>query len=83
MIFSLRIFRRGWASFIPFRSTGETVMSGFLWMKLKDFASIDGVSAVYISTDHIGLYEKYSCEFIMETQDMNGESTRVYAKQIS
>ena len=32
---------------------------------------------------YIGLYEKYSCEFIMETQDMNGESTRVYAKQIS
>ncbi len=56
---------------------------GILMDEVERLASIDGVSAVYISTNHIGLYEKYSCEFIMETQDMNGESTRVYAKQIS
>jgi len=42
----------------------------------------DGMPEVYISTNHIGLYEKYSCEFKTEMNDMNGEPSRVYVKKI-
>ena len=56
---------------------------GVLMDEIERIARLDGVSEVYISTDHIGLYEKYGCEFKMETKDMNGESTRVYMKRIS
>lgn len=33
---------------------------------------------VYISTNHIGLYEKYGCEFKVEMETMNIVNTQMY-----
>ena len=56
---------------------------GLLMEEIERLAIKDGVSEVYISTNHIGLYEKYSCEFKTEMNDMNGEPSRVYVKKVS
>lgn len=53
-----------------------------LMEEVERLAIKDGVSEVYISTDHIGLYEKYGCEFKTELKDMNGEMARIYVKKI-
>lgn len=55
---------------------------GLLMEEIERLAIKDGVSEVYISTKHIGLYEKYSCEFKTEMNDMNGEPSRVYVKKV-
>ena len=55
---------------------------GLLMEEIERLASKDGVSEVYISTNHIGLYEKYGCEFKAEMKDMEGELSRVYVKKI-
>ncbi len=55
---------------------------GFLMEEVKRLAIKEGVSEVYISTNHIGLYEKYGCEFKTEMKNMNGEPSRVYVKKI-
>ena len=41
-----------------------------------------GAAYVYISTNHIGLYEKYGYEFFMLAKDVEGEETRVYRKKL-
>lgn len=55
---------------------------GLLMEEIERLAIKDGVSEVYISTNHTGLYEKYGCEFKTEMNDMNGEPSRVYVKKI-
>lgn len=55
---------------------------GLLMDEIERIAIKDGVSEVYISTNHIGLYEKYGCEFKAEMKDMEGERSRVYVKKI-
>jgi hypothetical protein len=37
---------------------------------------------VYLSTNHVGLYEKYGWEFFDMMDDMDGEPSRVYVKRI-
>ena len=55
---------------------------GLLMDEIERIAIKDGISEVYISTNHIGLYEKYGCEFKAEMKDMEGEMSRVYVKKI-
>lgn len=55
---------------------------GHLMNEIDRLARIDGVPEIYISTNHIGLYEKYGCEFKTETKDVNGDPSRVYVKRI-
>ena len=55
---------------------------GLLFDEVERIAKEDGVSEVYISTNHTGLYEKYGCEFMTEMKDVNGEPSRVYVKKI-
>ena len=55
---------------------------GLLFDKIAELAREDQVSAVYLSTDHVGLYEKYGCEFLYETEDKHGRMSRVYMKRI-
>ena len=55
---------------------------GLLMEEIERHARKDGVSEVYISTNHIGLYEKYGCEFKAEMKDIEGETSRVYVKKI-
>ena len=55
---------------------------GLLMDEVERLAIKEGMSNVYISTDHIGLYEKYGCDFVTEMKDMNGELSRVYVKKV-
>ena len=55
---------------------------GLLMEEVERLAIKEGVSEVYISTNHSGLYEKYGCEFKTEMYDMNGEPSRVYVKKV-
>lgn len=43
-------------------------------------ATIMGQECIYISTDHIGLYEKYGYEFFEYGKDIGGEQVRIYRK---
>lgn len=56
---------------------------GWLFDKIEELAQEENVKAVYISTNHVGLYEKYGCEFRCEMKDMEGETSRIYIKQWS
>ncbi len=46
-------------------------------------AAIMGKEAVYISTGHTGLYEKYGYEFYKMAKDIEGEDSRVYRKVLN
>lgn len=45
-------------------------------------AKAEGYPCVYISTDHIGLYEKYGCTFWKTMQDAEGNDCRIYRMEI-
>ena len=55
---------------------------GLLFAEIERLAKEEGISEVYISTNHIGLYEKYGCEYKTQLCDMDGELSRVYVKKI-
>ncbi len=55
---------------------------GLLFEEVERLAKEERIPEVYISTNHIGLYEKYGCEYKTQMKDMNGELSRVYVKKI-
>ena len=56
---------------------------GHLLEEAERIASEQGFEALYISTDHIGLYEKYGCELLDIMTDMRGGDSRVYVKRFN
>ena len=54
---------------------------GYLFAEIERLAKQEHIAKVYISTNHIGLYEKYGCEYFTQMQDMDGETSRVYVKR--
>ncbi|MBQ5567267.1 MAG: GNAT family N-acetyltransferase [Oscillospiraceae bacterium] len=56
--------------------------AGLLFDKIVRLAASEGVSAVYISTNHVGLYEKYGCRYLTQMNDIDGNPSRVYVKDI-
>ena len=54
---------------------------GLLFGEVERLAKEEHVAAVYISTGHVGLYEKYGCEYMTQMNDMGGEPSRVYVKR--
>ena len=54
---------------------------GLMFEEVERLARNDGFSCFYISTDHVGLYEKYGCEFMTTLPEMNGDPARVYVKK--
>lgn len=56
---------------------------GKLFLEIEKIAKSEKVQDVFISTDHIGLYEKYGCELYRIVSNINGELTRVYKKHIN
>ncbi|MBR4828666.1 MAG: GNAT family N-acetyltransferase [Muribaculaceae bacterium] len=56
--------------------------AGRLFEEVERLAQKEDVPAVYISTNHVGLYEKYGCEFLTMMDDMDGNPSRVYVKKI-
>lgn len=55
---------------------------GLLFEEIERLAKQEHIAKVYISTNHIGLYEKYGCEYLTQMKDMNGEASRVYVKSM-
>ncbi|MBR5095485.1 MAG: GNAT family N-acetyltransferase, partial [Treponema sp.] len=55
--------------------------AGLLFKEAERLAREEGKSALYVSTDHIGLYEKYGFAFREEAQSIYSESARVYEKK--
>lgn len=56
--------------------------AGKLFVEIEKIAESEGVHEIFISTDHIGLYEKYGYEFYQIMSTIDGESSRVYRKSI-
>lgn len=48
----------------------------------EKLAKENGASYTHISTNHIGLYEKYGYDFFIESKDVEGEDTIVYRKKL-
>lgn len=57
-------------------------LAGELISHAEQLARNDGAKNVYISTNHIGLYEKYGYEFFAAAKDVEGEDTRIYRKKL-
>lgn len=49
----------------------------------ESIATVMGREYIYISTGHIGLYEKYGYEFFRIEKDIGGEESRVYRKALA
>ncbi len=56
--------------------------AGKLLAHAEKLAKERGFGNVYISTNHIGLYEKYGYEFFEMMKDIDGEDSRVYTKRL-
>lgn len=57
-------------------------LAGELLAHAEALAKLDGATYTHISTNHIGLYEKYGYEFFTIAKDVEGEDTRVYRKKL-
>lgn len=57
--------------------------AGMLLEQAVCLAAVMGKEAVYISTGHVGLYEKYGFEFFRMEKEIGGEAVRVYRKCLS
>ncbi|MCC8138092.1 MAG: GNAT family N-acetyltransferase [Clostridiales bacterium] len=55
---------------------------GMLFDEIEKRAKNENVPAIYISTNHTGLYEKYGYSFYQMMKDMEGEPSRVYRKEL-
>ena len=54
--------------------------AGLLFKEVERLAKEQGFPAVYLSTNHTGLYEKYGFTFLTQMLDMDGEPSRIYKK---
>jgi GNAT superfamily N-acetyltransferase len=70
----------GWIYTFP--KYREKRLAGKLLKHAENLAKQDGATHTHISTNHIGLYEKYGYEFYMNALDVEGEETRVYRKKL-
>ena len=48
----------------------------------ENLAARDGHKKLYVSTNEVGLYEKYGFSFWKVMKDVNGEDSRVYVKEV-
>ena len=72
-----------WAGFVyTFPKYRRKRYAGLLLAKASELAAADGKDALYVSTNHIGLYEKYGFVFLKELKDRSGDISRVYVKEI-
>ena len=55
--------------------------AGLLFEEVVRLAKERQAAEVYLSTNHVGLYEKYGWEFFGMMDDMDGEPSRVYVKR--
>ncbi|MBQ4547200.1 MAG: GNAT family N-acetyltransferase [Oscillospiraceae bacterium] len=56
--------------------------AGKLLAHAEKLAKKKGFEKIHISTNHIGLYEKYGYNFFQTMKDIDGEDSRVYIKNL-
>lgn len=56
--------------------------AGVLLGYAEALAEESGMACVHISTNHVGLYEKYGYTFHAMMKDIGGEDSRVYIKRL-
>ncbi len=56
--------------------------AGLLLAEAEHLAREAGVPELYLSTNHMGLYEKYGFAYREELTDLDGNPTRVYSKRV-
>ena len=56
--------------------------SGKLLSYAEELAREEGIKNIYISTNHVGLYEKFGYEFFDIMKDIEGEDSRVYVRRL-
>lgn len=56
--------------------------AGKLIAYAEKLAKEAGMENIYISTNHVGLYEKYGYEFYKIMKAVDGEDSRVYTKRL-
>ena len=72
-----------WIGFIyTFPAYRGKRLAGKLLEKAEEFARLNGATYTHISTNHVGLYEKYGYKFFATMKDIEGEDTRVYRKKL-
>jgi GNAT superfamily N-acetyltransferase len=71
----------GWIYTFP-RHRGSR-RAGLILSHAEALAKADGHENIYISTNHVGLYEKYGYTFYKTMKDIGGDDTRVYVKALS
>ena len=57
--------------------------AGLLFAEVERLAREEGVDAVYLSTNHTGLYEKYGFSYLTQMTDLDGNPSRIYVKRIA
>ena len=57
--------------------------AGILLDYAESIATVMEREYIYISTNHVGLYEKYGFEFYIIEKDIHGEDSRIYRKNLA
>lgn len=55
---------------------------GELLKYCNELAKLEKIENIYISTNHIGLYEKYGYEFLQIMKDTDNIDSRIYTKKV-
>lgn len=72
-----------WIGFVyTFKAYRGHRYSRQLMAHLESVAAAQGHNAVYVSTDHVGLYEKYGYTYLENRLDYWGEDSRILVKYL-
>lgn len=72
-----------WVGFVyTFPNHRGNRYAGLLFAEAERLAKAQRIPAIYLSTNHNGLYEKYGFEFLDMMNDIDGEPSKVYVKRI-
>ena len=55
---------------------------GLLFEEANRLAKAAHFPELYVSTNHVGLYEKYGCVFKTTAKDLEGEWSRIYVRKV-
>jgi GNAT superfamily N-acetyltransferase len=56
--------------------------AGLLFKEAERIAKEENIREIYLSTNHVGLYEKYGFTFKTMLTDVDGEPSRIYVKTV-
>ena len=72
-----------WVGFVyTFPSYRGKRCAGLLFEEADRLARQAHVSELYVSTGHVGLYEKYGCTFKTFATDFEGRQSRIYVRKV-